>query len=66
MWLEITMAVGEKPYIPAANHPIGQAFACPAAVVSTFFSLARVLVMERRLRRALAMIHLGHLAGHGR
>eukprot|EP00435_Cladocopium_sp_Y103_P045599 s1919_g13.t1 len=44
-----------------ATTPFWEAFACPAAVVSTFFSLARVLVMERRLRRALAMIHLGFI-----
>lgn len=36
-----------------------EAFACPAAVVSTFFSLARVMAMQQRLRRALAFLHLG-------
>lgn len=36
-----------------------KAFACPAAVVSSFFSLARVMAMQQRLRRALALIHLG-------
>ena len=40
-----------------------KAFACPAAVVSSFFSLARVMAMQQRLRRALALIHLGTMDG---
>ena len=60
---------GHCPIVIAFFHPLNlstfpkalpkKAFACPAAVVSSFFSLARVMAMQQRLRRALALIHLG-------
>ncbi|CAK9077307.1 unnamed protein product [Durusdinium trenchii] len=38
-----------------------EAFACPGAIVSSFFALARLLALQRRWRRSLAMLHLGFI-----
>mmetsp|Transcript_28716 Transcript_28716/g.79042 ORF Transcript_28716/g.79042 Transcript_28716/m.79042 type:complete len:480 (-) Transcript_28716:3-1442(-) len=37
------------------------AFECPLAIASTYFSLAQSLAFQGRLRRALAMIHMGFI-----
>eukprot|EP00927_Polykrikos_kofoidii_P023644 TRINITY_DN21710_c0_g1_i1.p1 TRINITY_DN21710_c0_g1~~TRINITY_DN21710_c0_g1_i1.p1 ORF type:complete len:545 (-),score=81.26 TRINITY_DN21710_c0_g1_i1:137-1654(-) len=38
-----------------------EAFACTPAIVATFSSLARLLAMQGRIRRSLAMLHLGFI-----
>jgi hypothetical protein len=37
------------------------AFECPLAVVSTYWTLANILVMEKNLRRALVMLQMGFI-----
>ncbi|CAE7368030.1 unnamed protein product [Symbiodinium sp. CCMP2456] len=44
-----------------ATSKFSDAFSCTAAVVSTYFTLARFLVLQGRLRRALAFLHLGFI-----
>ncbi|CAE7879525.1 unnamed protein product, partial [Symbiodinium necroappetens] len=44
-----------------ATTKFSDAFSCTAAVVSTYFTLARFLVLQGRLRRALAFLHLGFI-----
>ncbi|CAK9105297.1 unnamed protein product [Durusdinium trenchii] len=44
-----------------ATTPFSGAFACPGAIVSSFFALARLLALQRRWRRSLAMLHLGFI-----
>ena len=44
-----------------AQLRFSDAFSCTGAVVSTYFTLARLLVMQGRLRRALSFLHLGFI-----
>ncbi|CAJ1409751.1 unnamed protein product [Effrenium voratum] len=47
--------------VAEATANFSQAFACPGAVVSGYFTLARLLAQQGRKRRALAMLHLGFI-----
>lgn len=50
---------GVHALLRVATSTFSEAFACLPALIATYFSLARLLALEGRLRRALAFLQLG-------